>query len=239
MHAFEFHWRKSYGSRTTWGRVNDDRTFIFGGLAQCHGDLSWLALYRTFFANYATPSLISMSDICSGWRWRCSEQQSLFSFAVDCKQTALASTNTSHVSLARILTVGLSAVDQNFIIEMNLQVSRFPSGSDSHLRPSPNFSSSREHWTFGLSVISLVNSNYLVLHKFTPCIAKTSLNPCSHWPGFQKRVIVPICTEESLSFVTGWAEWKIFGWSEGRARFKYSTHLSFSMQTGAGLFLVL
>jgi len=27
-------------------------------------------------------------------------------------------------------------MDQNFIIEINMQVTRFPSGSDSHLRPS-------------------------------------------------------------------------------------------------------
>jgi len=67
----------------------------------------WLIipLHRNVFANYATPSLISMTDICSGWRWRCSEQQSLFCFAVDSKQTVLASTNTSHASLARILTM--------------------------------------------------------------------------------------------------------------------------------------
>lgn len=176
-----------------------------------------LLLNQKRFADYVTPSLNSMSDLCSGWWGRCSDQQSLFYSAIDRKQTTSASTNTSHVSLASTLTAW-SAMDQNFITEMKLQVTRSPSGSDSHLWPSPNFSSSWEHRTFGLSVISLVYANYLVLHKFTPSIAETSLNPCSHWPGFQKLLIVPICTEESLSFLTEWAEWKIFGWSKGKGK---------------------
>lgn len=51
--------------------------------------------------------------------------------------------NASHDSYCSKHFNSVSAVDQNFTIEMNLQVNHSP-GSDSHLRPSLNISSPRE-----------------------------------------------------------------------------------------------